>query len=215
VRTPSGITAFLLIWALFVAGLLVLVLTTDRFALHVLMQPVHTPILDRSFSTITHLSDGIVPTILALILLYFGTMRSFLMMGLGCSFGALVTQGLKRGPFAHMDRPFMFQDALVDLPWVSGLELNHHFSFPSGHATAAFNMCFALAVLIPGRFRGIGFALLAGLLAYSRVYLSQHFTEDILAGAVVGTITSLLVYVLLYRSSYSTRAWLDRRLRAS
>jgi len=44
------------------------------------------------------------------------------------------------------------------------------------------------------------------------VYLSQHFTEDILVGAAIGTVTALVVYQWLYRSAFSERSFLDRRL---
>jgi membrane-associated phospholipid phosphatase len=47
-------------------------------------------------------------------------------------------------------------------------------------------------------------------MAYSRVYLSQHFTEDVLAGAVVGTCTGIAVYFLVYRGRWGRNAALDR-----
>ena len=62
-------------------------------------------------------------------------------------------------------------------------------------------------------------AILAGLLAFSRIYLSQHFVEDVLCGAIIGTGTSWLVYWWLYRSAFAQRSWLDgsllRRARSS
>ena len=55
-------------------------------------------------------------------------------------------------------------------------------------------------------------ALLAGLLAFTRVYLSQHFTEDALCGACIGTITAWAAYRWLYISRFSSRSWLNRSL---
>jgi membrane-associated phospholipid phosphatase len=96
--------------------------------------------------------------------------------------------------------------------WVEGVELNSYFSFPSGHATAAFSMCLALAIIV-GKVRWSAvFAVVAALLAYSRVYLSQHFLQDIMAGAALGTVVSFLVYLWLYRSVFAKRAWLARRV---
>ncbi len=192
--------------------LLTLVLRVERFELHRLMHPFHSDGSDMFFTYFTHLADGLVPLALSLILLGAGSYRSFLMMGAGCGLGAIVTQLLKRLPFADVDRPFMFMKELGDLHWIPGLDLHHHFSFPSGHATAAFNMFFALAVLVPGKWKGVVFGMLAVLLAYSRVYLSQHFTVDILAGSAIGTVTSMLVHWWLYRSSFAQRAWLSRGL---
>jgi len=65
------------------------------------------------------------------------------------------------------------------------------FSFPSGHTTAAFSIavafalhsCLLAALLLP----------LALLVAVSRMYLGLHFPSDCAAGALIGTLSSILV----------------------
>ena len=54
--------------------------------------------------------------------------------------------------------------------------------------------------------------LFAAGIGLSRVYLSQHFTEDVLAGATIGTMVTYLVYRWLYTAPFSKRPWLDRSL---
>jgi membrane-associated phospholipid phosphatase len=104
----------------------------------------------------------------------------------------------------------MHLDQMPGLHIVAGVDFHSHFSFPSGHSAAAFSMCLALAVII-GRFAtAMVLALTASLLAFSRVYLSQHFTEDIVAGALVGSVAAAAIYYLLYQSPLSQRAALDR-----
>ena len=188
----------------------VAVLLTDPLPLHAWMNGWHTPATDLFFRNLTHLADGLVPTTLAIVLLW-KDYRSFLMMGLSCGVSALITQFLKRVVFADHDRPAVFKEQLGDLDWLTGVEITHHWSFPSGHSTAAWAMCFALTVLLARRSWSIPLALLAALLAYSRVYLSQHFTEDILVGAFIGMAVAWAVYHWLYRSPFRTRAWLQRR----
>lgn len=64
-------------------------------------------------------------------------------------------------------------------------------SFPSDHAAAAFAIAFAvLAFSLP-----VGRALLAGatLIALTRVALGLHYPSDVLAGALVGWASALLV----------------------
>jgi membrane-associated phospholipid phosphatase len=200
---------FIVIWASASIVLAVVVLSTDKMALHHLMHPHNSPLADAFFGLITHVADGFVPTAIALVLLFQRKLRSFLMLGSSCVASALITQFLKQVVFATSDRPFMFKDKLGDLHWVEGLELHHHFSFPSGHATAAFSMCCALSVILARSSGGFILAILAFLLAYSRVYLSQHFTEDILAGAAIGTLTAYAVYRWLYISPFSRRNWLS------
>lgn len=208
-QVKSSIHPFLLTWAVYVVLLLLAVIGTDQLELHRIMHAYTAPWADRWFTVITHLADGLVPTALSIALLFAVNMRAFLMMGLSCGLSAIIVQVMKR-VMAH-NRPYMFKDRLGDLPWVDGLELHHHLSFPSGHATAAFSMCFALAVLIDRRAWSLVLGFLAALLAYSRVYLSQHFTEDILAGAVLGTMVALGVQQWLDRSAWKSRAWLQWR----
>lgn len=64
-------------------------------------------------------------------------------------------------------------------------------SFPSDHAAAAFAI--AVAVLAFSRRAGIVFLAAATVIAVSRVVLGLHYPGDVLAGAVVGTLSALLV----------------------
>lgn len=206
-----AVQLFILVSAVLAVPAMTATLTTGKLALHAAINAHHTLFFDLFFSLATHLADGILPALLALLLLFVRDMRSFLMMGFGTGLSALAVQLLKHQVFPHMHRPGKFREGLGDMLWVEGVELNSHFSFPSGHATAAFSMCLALAVIL-GRPRwGIAMALVAAILSFSRVYLSQHFTQDILAGAALGTLVTFLVYLWLYRSVFAKRAWLDRR----
>ena len=207
-----SVIRFLTVTALLSIPLGIAVLRTDPLELHRAMHPMHSPTLDLFFRNVTHLADGLVPTVIGLLVLLFRDVRAFLMVGLSCSLSAIIAQVLKHGPYSSSDRPFMFKEKLGDMHWVDGLDIHHHFSFPSGHSTAAFSLCFALTVLIARPAWGIALPLLAALLAYSRVYLSQHFSEDILAGAIIGTATAVCVYQVLYRSRFAERKWLDRRV---
>lgn len=206
----EGTRWFLIVWSMFCISLGIAVLLTDQLELHRSMHRVHSPALDTFFTLFTHLGDGVVPTVMALLVLAVRDVRSFLMMAISCAGSAIVIQVLKR-VFAH-DRPFMFKADLGDMHWVPGLELHHHLSFPSGHSTAAWAMCYALVVLLPGRMNGVLFAVLAAMIAYSRVYLSQHFTEDILAGAIIGTGTAWSTQRWLYSTAMMERAWPGKRL---
>ncbi len=197
-----GILFLLPLWA---------VLTQDRYALHLAINEVLPPDLDGFMRMATHLADGLVPLFLSLVLLFLGTRRSFLMMGLSTGLSAMLVQLLKRNVFGDIHRPFAHLSEMPTLRMMHGVELHHHFSFPSGHSTAAMSMCFALAVIIGKPKWAVPLAVLAAVLCFTRVYLSQHFLQDILAGGALGLVTGLGVHALLYTGTFSRRPWLQRQ----
>ena len=77
-------------------------------------------------------------------------------------------------------RPFVVMQEVVKLIEKSPLEK----SFPSGHATAAFAMAFAL--FLHDRKWGWLLIAMAVLVGLGRVAVGVHYPTDIIAGAVVG-----------------------------
>lgn len=188
---------------------LVAVWQVDRFSLHLALNGYHTPELDLVFSYLTDLASGWVPVIVSCCLLL-KSWRAFLMVGLSSMVGALLVQALKHAAFPTQARPLVFLHAMPGLPLVEGVELHRYLSFPSGHSTAAFAMCLGLAVVIGRPRAAAALAITAWLLAYSRVYLSQHFMVDILAGALLGSMAGMLVYYFLYKGKWAHAPGLDR-----
>jgi membrane-associated phospholipid phosphatase len=95
-------------------------------------------------------------------------------------------------------------------------------SFPSGHATYAGARCVALVLLftIPGARRRRWWALsslgVVGM-AWSRTYLQVHWLTDAIAGALLGSGVSLLVFAIAQQhvgaangAKFAPRAGLDR-----
>ncbi len=72
------------------------------------------------------------------------------------------------------------------------------FGLPSGHTQVGIVMWFWLAHEIGKRWAWIVAAVLAGGIAFSRLYLGVHDVEDILGGAVIGIAT-----LALYRWSFT------------
>ena len=72
------------------------------------------------------------------------------------------------------------------------------FSFPSGHTAASFAS--AAALLWSGNKRmGGGAAVIAVLIAFSRLYLYVHYPSDVLAGAALGVILAFAAYKIANR----------------
>lgn len=68
-------------------------------------------------------------------------------------------------------------------------------SFPSGHATTIFTLCTLLTLSCRNKFLAMPFFIFAVIVSYSRVYIGQHFMEDVLVGAMLGTLSALAFYV--------------------
>ena len=92
----------------------------------------------------------------------------------------------------------------VVLHQVDGVTLHAVNSFPSGHTAAAFSLMLCLTLICSRRsWTAPLFLLLAVVAGWSRIYLSQHFAEDVCAGAVVGVVATLLVVWLGSRRQYA------------
>ena len=89
-------------------------------------------------------------------------------------------------------------------------------SFPSGHATYAGATCVALVLLFttPGARRRWWWALaclgIVGM-AWSRTYLQVHWLTDVIAGALLGSGISLLVFAIAQGAGSPAVAGLTRR----
>ena len=201
------------IWTVLIiaAPAFVAVLLNGHLELHAAINRWTGPVLDPWFKYGTHLADGLIPTAFGLAFL-FVRYRWFLLVAVSVLGSSILAQLLKHTLFSDVGRPSTFLAAMPELRFVPEAEMLHHNSFPSGHSTCAFSMCCAAAVLIGRPVVAVLLAVLAALLGFTRVYLSQHFTEDVLCGAMLGTGTGWFAYWWLYRSPFAQRRWLDRSL---
>jgi undecaprenyl-diphosphatase len=90
--------------------------------------------------------------------------------------------------FYHRPRPF-----LVEQP-VHQLLTDTSWSFPSGHATFFFAL--ATIVYLHNRKWGAFFFIAAIVVSFGRVAAGVHYPSDIAGGAVVGIVTTYLVYII-------------------
>ncbi len=77
---------------------------------------------------------------------------------------------------------------------------NSHHSFPSGHATSLAALAIGLCLLFP-RWR-IAIAVLAALIALSRVSVGAHYPADVIAGLALGTFTAAGMAVFFARKRF-------------
>ncbi len=111
----------------------------------------------------------------------------------------LVLQVLKS--FFNMYRPMHYFEGNSWIHILEPWERIFERSFPSGHSEGAFSLFCFLSLLLPSRYRVVGFLffVLAFLVGYSRVYLTAHFVEDVWAGSIVGVVVTTVVYIVMNR----------------
>jgi membrane-associated phospholipid phosphatase len=180
----------------------IILLTQDKVEIHLAINSVHNSFLDVFFKYWTYIGDGIVaPIIVVLLGVYSFKKNRFSTFAVG--FGSLIMAGilsqfLKRVFFEGALRPSGFIGA-ENLYLVPGVEAHTIHSFPSGHTTAGFAFMAFIACLFFTKHKvmQVILALVAVLIGYSRMYLSQHFLEDAVFGGVIGLVCFLASYTLM------------------
>jgi len=199
------ITAYLLI---LISSLILLGLLGKRET-HLLFTHYHSAFVDGLMRLLTCFGDGIFMVITGVFLL-FRRIRFGLVILSSFLVSSLLVQLLKRFIFADCQRPVAwFHEMGIEIYRIGGVEYHSAFSFPSGHTTTAFALFFGLAFLVNNYRLKILFLILAVITGFSRIYLSQHFLGDALAGSIIGIFTVLVMHVL-FEKQHSE--WLDKSI---
>ena len=200
---------FLTLYILFFIVLLAAVFQYPAAELHLLMNSNHTAFGDWFFRLWTEWGGLLVPNII-LVLLFFYRYSIATYMAVSQLVGFTVSSTAKLA--FNEPRPLLyFQENFseISLPLVDGVRLYKAHSFPSGHTITAFALYFGLALIVKNKWLKVLFFVMASLVGYSRVYLSQHFAIDILAGSAIGILSAWICYPLLGKME---KKWGDRGL---
>ncbi|MEQ6118253.1 phosphatase PAP2 family protein [Reichenbachiella sp. MALMAid0571] len=194
------LSPFILTTLLFFFTCSIFILSFEKIELHLFLNQFHSPFFDWFFKTYTHIGDGIFPAVaIPLVLIFYrkNILTNFLTGAVTFLLVPASVQFFKRIVFAKSPRPVRVigEDVLYLIPDV---EMAHIHSFPSGHSATTF----ALFILLAYIFRNnkglqITFGVCAIIGAYSRVYLSQHFVQDIFAGSFLGVTCFFIACALL------------------
>jgi len=203
---------FLITYGLFVLIVSTLLVIYPKPELFVLLNGAYSDFGNQAFPYITHLGDGFLAGLVVVFLLFI-SYRWAIISSVSFIVTGLIMQLLKHTLFADCLRPMKFFADNEVVHTVTGVEMHMYNSFPSGHSTTVFSLFFILALILKGQQRawGILFLLLAVLGGYSRIYLGQHFPEDVLAGSLIGVSLTYLCYLLLNKL-FKDKEWANRRL---
>jgi membrane-associated phospholipid phosphatase len=182
---------FAFVWV----GAWLFLLIVGKIDSHLMLNNYHTTYFDIFFKHFTAVG-GWVPCAVAGILLLFKKWKITIVILASQLTATLITTPLKR--IIRAPRPsIIFNDLGIDFPIVEGVDLHSTLSMPSGHTSAVFAFCFSLALFCPKWWQKMLCLLIAILVGYSRIYLSQHFLADVLAGSIVGIIAVLILIPLI------------------
>jgi len=157
----------------------------------------HSGLTDAVMFVITQFGTGFVMAALIGVPLFFydreNFVRRFLIIVLAVAFGGALVKILKN--LVSYPRPI---EALMGLIATGSVKVHvfiedsRYHSFPSGHTQLAFGAVIALSWYHRGWFT-LPLFLLATLVGISRIYLGVHFPLDVIAGAFLGGVVSVLV----------------------
>lgn len=174
----------------------IFLLTYGKQESFVIINGYYHPTLDIFFQYITFLGDGLIYIPIALYCAIYNK-KYLVAVVAGIIICTIITHFLKRVVFPNELRPISLEVNHITIHKIEGVSIHRENSFPSGHTSTAFSMALILAAIMKRRIWCFVLPLIAFMVGYSRVYLSQHFVTDVFAGMTIGIVTaylSLLIY---------------------
>lgn len=198
------------VYLIFAILLFTLILVYHKGELHLLLTSIHNSFLDIFFRIITEIG-GNIPVIVSVLLIFYriGTSAYILSTQL---LNIILTTALKLS--FGIDRPkVFFAENFPDiiLRKIHGVTMYSANGFPSGHTSAAFALMFCIALIVRKRAVSVVCCFLAILTGYSRIYLSQHFADDVLFGSFIGIISAVMMYPF-YKKMNVKYAWFGKSI---
>jgi len=199
---------FIIPFLVFAALLLILLGTYGNSQLFLQVNNHHSGAADFIFLYFTNLGDGIIAALLIVALLWvsFREALTFLVITLVIT---IIVNILKDHIFPEMNRPVSFFGTSRVLHLVAGYNPPILSTFPSGHTATAFSVGLYISIFVKNRFAKFLLFLIAFFVGYSRMYLSAHFPADVVVGALIGVVVTLLFY---YLSRLVKSSWIDQKV---
>ena len=155
---------------------------------------------DIYFSSATHLAEALVTIFILVILLMYRYSQALNYL-VNMILVGVVTYILKVHVF-NINRPVIYFENFLQLEPVRGIALLRYYSFPSGHSTFAFSSFFLCSLFMKDKRMSLLFFILSLSCGISRIYLEEHFFQDVYFGSMIGLCCAGLTYGLFYWSGY-------------
>lgn len=148
----------------------------------------HNAQLDTFFRYYTQVAEWPV-VVVALLMAFVRHWKTGVWVSICYGIEALTVNALKL--FFNQPRPRL-EAGIDNLHQIAGETIHSYHSFPSGHTAAAFIGFGFISYMYPNRYFQMICIFMAALVAYSRLYLGQHYLRDTLAGGFIA------LFILLF-----------------
>ena len=173
------------------------ILFQDKLDFQKKINQLGNPVLDLVMRNLTYAGDGLF-AVLVFIVLLFIRIKTALIALISFALTAGIVQLLKHTVFDTMKRPYYFLQSDVNFRIIEDLTYHSSNSFPSGHSASIFAICTVIAYQYKSKLSiQLLLVVIAVLVALTRVYLCQHFLQDIIAGSLIGTLISYYTSLFL------------------
>ncbi|QEM11955.1 phosphatase PAP2 family protein [Mucilaginibacter rubeus] len=183
------IRPFFILYLILLATCLTIKLLYSRETIFFTVNSWNQPWLDAIEPYITDIGDGTTAVVLSLFMLLF-SYRSWLLLASSYAITSIVAQILKYIYIAPRPKLY-FESQWSRVHTVEGVYILEKYSFPSGHTVSAFSAALVITYLCKNKGWGSPALFVAIMVGYSRMYLTEHFYEDVLAGSAIGVFVTI------------------------
>jgi len=184
------IRPFFILYLILLAGCLLIKLLYTKDDIYFAVNTRTDDFLDTIEPYITDMGNGWAIVILAAVAVLYNYRIAFLLITtfLITSLGVQIAKFFFDAP-----RPKLyFAKEINKLHFAKGVEILSHNSFPSGHTLTAFATGVLLTYLAKNKSWAFLLIFYGVMVGFSRMYLSEHFFEDVVAGSIMGVVLAIL-----------------------
>lgn len=163
---------------------------------------------------LTFAGDGIFFMFIILLFLFIRFKYAFLLFISGCVSSTIIKIIKENTENNFRPRMYFIENNLDlnKLNFVSGVEIHELYSFPSGHTSISFCVFMMLSIFLQKKYQKFICFIIAFIVGFSRIYLYQHFLEDVFAGAIVGVFSSFFIYFFFSNRKFLKNPFFEKNI---